>query len=182
MAVVTPSETVIHSGWRNEHKVVVDLDDDGERGEMQWYLDTGASNHMTGNASIFSELNPGVLGSVRFGDGSLVEIAGRGTVLFASKDGGHRAFHDVYHIPRLRSSILSIGQLDEHGCKIEIEDGILLMWDRATRELLAKVRRTPNLLYILPLRPTPPVCLAAMYGDEEWKWHARFGHLGFQAL
>jgi hypothetical protein len=21
-----------------------------------------------------------------------------------------------------------------------------------------------------------------MYGDAEWKWHARFGHLGFQAL
>jgi hypothetical protein len=95
MAVVTPSETVNHGGRRtehvflNEHKVVAELDGDGERGEMQWYLDTGASNHMTGDASVFSELNPGVLGSVRFGDGSLVEIAGRGTVLFASKDGGH---------------------------------------------------------------------------------------------
>jgi hypothetical protein len=182
MAMVTPSETVIHGVNRvehvflNEHKVVADLDADGEHGEMQWYLDTGASNHMTGDAS-FSELNPGVIGSVRFG-----EIAGRGTVLFTSKDGGHRAFHDVYHIPRLRSSILGVGQLDEHGCKIEIEEGILRMWDRATRELLAKVKRTSNRLYILPLKPSPPVCLAASYGDEEWKWHARFGHLGFQAL
>jgi hypothetical protein len=116
----------------NEHKVVADLHGQEEEGEMQWYLDTGASNHMTGDAFVFSELNPGVIGSVRFGDGSLVEIAGWGTVLFASKDGGHRAFHDVYHIPRLRSNILSIGQLDEHGCKIEIDEGILRMLDRAT--------------------------------------------------
>jgi hypothetical protein len=27
-----------------------------------------------------------------------------------------------------------------------------------------------------------PVCLAASYNDDEWRWHARFGHLGFQAL
>lgn len=47
---------------------------------------------------------------------------------------------------------------------------------------MAKVRRTANRLYILPLKPTRPVCLATSYNDDEWRWHARFGHLGFQAL
>lgn len=32
-----------------------------------WVLDTGASNHMTGNRSVLSQLNEGVKGSVRFG-------------------------------------------------------------------------------------------------------------------
>ena len=45
-----------------------------------WFLDTGASNHMTGCRSWFSELNESVIGTVKFGDGSLVEIKGRGDV------------------------------------------------------------------------------------------------------
>jgi hypothetical protein len=49
-----------------------------------WFLDTGASNHMTGYRSVFAELDMGVTGTVKFGDGSVVEIQGRGTVLFAS--------------------------------------------------------------------------------------------------
>jgi len=155
------------------------MEDGGDLGKLKWYLDTGASNHMTGDASIFSKLSHSVIGSMKFGDGSLVEIAGRGTILFESKDGGHRAFHDVYYIPRLRSSILSIGQLDETGYKIDIDDGVLRMWDKGSQELLAKVKRTPNRLYILPLKPTRPLCLAASYDDDEWRWHACFGHLGF---
>lgn len=50
--------------------------------DERWYLDTGASNHMTGTRSVFSKLDCQVKGSVRFGDGSVVEIEGRGSVLF----------------------------------------------------------------------------------------------------
>jgi hypothetical protein len=113
MAVVKPSVKTVHEAHRvehvylNEHKVLLDFDGDDEQREMKWYLDTGASNHMTDNYDIFSNYTHDVVGSVHFGDGSLVEIAGRGSILFKSKDGGHRAVHDVYHIPRLRSSISS---------------------------------------------------------------------------
>jgi hypothetical protein len=37
---------------------------------------------MTGTREIFSELNTGIQGTVRFGDGSVVAIAGRQTILF----------------------------------------------------------------------------------------------------
>jgi hypothetical protein len=52
-----------------------------------WYLDTGASNHMTSDKAQFSELNLSVGGTVRFGDGRTVGIEGQGTVLFELKDG-----------------------------------------------------------------------------------------------
>jgi hypothetical protein len=185
MAVVQPSMKTVHEAHRvehvylNEHKVLPDFNGDSEQREMKWYLDTGASNHMTGNTDIFSDYTRDVVGSVRFSDGSLVEIAGRGSILFESKDGGHRAVHDVYHIPRLRSSILSVRQLDENDSRIDIDDGVLHLWDRRNHELLAKVQRSLNCLHILPLRPTKPVCLAASYNDDEWRWHVRFSHLGF---
>jgi hypothetical protein len=188
MAVVQLSVKTVHEAHRiehvylNEHKVLPDFDGDDEQWEMKWYLNIGVSNHMTGNTDIFSDYTRDVVGSVRFGDGSLVEIVGRGSILFELKDGGHMAVHDVYHIPRLRSSILSVGQLDENGSRIDIDDGVLRLWDRRNHELLAKVQHSLNRLYILPLWLTKLVCLAASYNDDEWRWHAQFGHLSFQAL
>ena len=75
--------------------------------EQRWYLDSGASNHMTGYKASFSELDGDVTDTVKFGDGSRVAIQGRGTIIF--RNGEHRALTDVYYIPQLRSSIISIG-------------------------------------------------------------------------
>jgi hypothetical protein len=173
----TPREGV----FLDEPRAQVHLGAEGSTVEHKWYLDSDASNHMTGVRSAFTELDSGITGSVKFGDGSRVEICGRGTILFRCLNGEHRALTDVYYIPRLRSSIISLGQLDEHGCKIKIEDGVLFIRDQE-RRLLAKVRRTGNRLYLLDLKVEQPVCLAAQRTEEPWLWHARFGHLGFDAL
>uniref|UniRef100_A0ACD5TXY1 Uncharacterized protein n=1 Tax=Avena sativa TaxID=4498 RepID=A0ACD5TXY1_AVESA len=146
-----------------------------------WYLDTGASNHMTGDRRMFTALDETVTGTIKFGDGSVVEICGKGSVMFMYKNKGHRVLTEVYLIPRLRSNIISIGQLDEIRCKTVVEDGMMCIFD-PERLLLAKVRRSPNRLYRLPLETTSPVCLLAKGDDAAWRWHARFGHLHFRAL
>lgn len=46
-----------------------------------WYLDTGTTHHMTGQRAFFSNLDPGVRGSVKFGDTSAVEIKGVGSIV-----------------------------------------------------------------------------------------------------
>ena len=50
--------------------------------EQWWYLDSGASNHMTGSKDSFSELDGDVTGTMKFGDGSRVAIQGHGTIIF----------------------------------------------------------------------------------------------------
>jgi hypothetical protein len=92
---------------------------------QRWILDTRATNHMSGVRSAFTEINFGVRGSIKFGDGSVVEIEGRGTILFLGKSGEHRWLQGVYYIPKLRENIISLGQLDEGGCTIIIKQGVL---------------------------------------------------------
>ena len=81
------SPTTGEQVFLNEERAHVELRKSATDTDAAWYLDTGASNHMTGDASVFAELNEKVSGMVRFGDGSLVDIRGRGTVMFAMDDG-----------------------------------------------------------------------------------------------
>jgi transposase InsO family protein len=162
----------------NEEKVIPKLT--GSQ-ESSWYLDSGASNHMTGNPDKFAELDRTVHGKVRFGDGSAVEICGRGAILMQCLTGEHRVLSDVYLIPRLKSNIISLGQLEENGCKYTGEDGVMTIWDKS-RKVLARVPRTRNRMYILKIQPAEPVCLLSHADEDAWLWHMRFGHINFRSL
>jgi hypothetical protein len=98
-----------------EEKVFAQIDKEEKKECRRWVLDTGATNHMTGCQSAFSDLDQNIHGTVRFRDGSVVQIKGMGTILFQCKNGEHHAFVGVYFIPRLTTNIISVGQLDEGG-------------------------------------------------------------------
>jgi hypothetical protein len=87
----------------------------------------------------------------------------------------------VYYILKLKSNIISLGQLAERGCEIMLKDKFLWGYDYE-RKLIMKVERAENRLYILNLDRVDPICLMSSMEDSAWKWHARYGHLNFQAL
>ena len=96
---------------------------DEQHEHRRWVLDTGATNHMTGVRSAFSELDSRIYETVKFDDGFVIEIEGRHTILFISKGGEHRKLIGVYFIPRLKANLVSLGQLNEVGCFISIKRG-----------------------------------------------------------
>jgi hypothetical protein len=143
-----------------EKKVVAQLEGGAGRDVGLWYLDTGATNHMTGAREIFTELDTNINGTVRFGDGSVVPNKGRGTILFEVKTGEHQRLFEVYNIPRLMANIVSLGQLDEKGCKVDIEHGLLHVLDEQ-RRLVVRVWRSSARLYQLRMVVVRLVCLLA---------------------
>jgi hypothetical protein len=122
-----------------EEHVYVVLGDEGDKEPCQWVLDTGASNHMSGAWAAFSGINGRTIGTVRFTDGSVVFIEGVGTMVYEGKNEEHRTLTDVYYIPRLQTSIISIGQLDECRYEIGIRGGVLSLRDENQR-LLARIQ------------------------------------------
>lgn len=105
----------------NENNVTPKLLTDGKAKSISsnvWHLDNGASNHMTRDREKFMELNEKITGIVRFGDGSAVEIKGKGLIIFKCKNGEERMLSEVFYIPSLCSNIISLGQLSEEGNKI----------------------------------------------------------------
>jgi gag-polypeptide of LTR copia-type/Zinc knuckle len=82
------------------------------RSETVWYLNTGASNHMSGHKNLFVEMEE-IAGTVSFGDVSKVEVKDKGKIKFIQKNGSTGIIEDVYFIPEMKSDIISIGQLME---------------------------------------------------------------------
>jgi hypothetical protein len=131
-----PSETGMtrHVVHLHEEKVFpLDRDDDSN----VWVLDTGASNYMTGHHEALASLDTTVCGTVHFGDGSLVEIEGISSGMLQMKRVGHEVLIEVYFIPKLKSSIVSLGRLEEGGCEIVIRKGFCNVYD-AEHTLLAR--------------------------------------------
>jgi hypothetical protein len=124
----------------HEEKVFTHLDEEKERDAGTWVLDTGVTNHMFGCWAAFTKIDTMVLSTVHFSDDSVAWIDGRGTVAFMCRNSESQSFHDVYFIPRLTTNIVSVGQLDEIGYKIDI--GTCMMKIREPGGvLLVKVKR-----------------------------------------
>nr|GEX10865.1 zinc finger, CCHC-type [Tanacetum cinerariifolium] len=149
--------------------------------DSQWYLDNGASNHMTEVRKHFKELDEKVRGKVRFGDGSYIKIKGKCSILIECDDEKQRIISHVYYIPSLKSNLLSLGQFTEICCKVVVEDDELRLYDMDNK-IFMEVKRQRNRLYKANLRIGTPVCLLANLKDDTWLRHARLEHLNFESL
>ncbi|KAL8153796.1 hypothetical protein V2J09_011556 [Rumex salicifolius] len=86
------------------HVLLADFETAGDTDQV-WYLDNGASNHMTKNLSYFVSIDRSISGKVRFGDDSRIDIKGKGTIALLNTDDKKKFLKDVYYIPDLRSNI-----------------------------------------------------------------------------
>nr|GEW49703.1 ribonuclease H-like domain, reverse transcriptase, RNA-dependent DNA polymerase [Tanacetum cinerariifolium] len=116
-----------------------------------WYIDNEASNHMTGVRKHFKKLDEKVSGKLRFGDGSYIEIKGKGSILIECDDEKQRIILHVYYIPDLKINLLSLGQFTEIGCKVVMKDDELRLYDMDNK-IFIKVTRQRNRLYKANLR------------------------------
>lgn len=136
---------------------------------------------MTGHLSKFDKLDESVVGQVKFGDGSIVQIRGKGSITFKCKNGETRTLSEVYYIPALRNNIISLGQLAEEGYNVVMKGEYL--WVREQQgDLLMKVKRSVNRLYKIIIYSGEIQCLMSHYEDESWLWHSRLGHVNFKAM
>ena len=62
-----------------------------------WLLDSGCSNHMTGNKSLFSSLDSFVVTNIKLGDDFLVLAKGKGTIPVFTKKNENKFIHEVLY-------------------------------------------------------------------------------------
>ncbi|KAE8721075.1 hypothetical protein F3Y22_tig00016885pilonHSYRG00007 [Hibiscus syriacus] len=141
----------------------------------------GTSNHMCGRKDIFVELDESVSENVSFGDDSTIAVKGRCNILIHLKDGRHQFISNVYYVPNIKSNILSLGQLEEKGYDIHMNNYNISIKDDKNN-FIAKVPMSNKRMFLINIQNDVAKCLKACYKDASWLWHLRFGHLNFGGL
>ncbi|XP_006392748.2 uncharacterized protein LOC18010455 [Eutrema salsugineum] len=151
-------------------------------GKGVWFLDSGCSNHMTGEKSWFTELNEDFKHSVRLGNNTRLAVEGKGKIRFEA-EGIVQVITDVYYIPNLSNNLLSIGQLQEKQLKFVIENGTCRIFHRQ-RGLIMETKMTLNRMFLIYAKekPVSEKCLKVEEEDLGSLWHRRLGHLNNMSI
>ncbi|XP_062541545.1 uncharacterized protein LOC134209564 [Armigeres subalbatus] len=144
-----------------------------------WYVDSGASCHMTNNVTFFTTfarkngpsvvLKDGkVLKTTGCGYGTLREVNGSGNVIYVK-------LSDVLLVPSLTSGLVSVDKLTSKGFTVEFDDSGCDIRDKTGKVVVVGERA--GSLYRLQLgevsrkveeKAHNPLC--------QHQWHRRFGH------
>ncbi|KAH9668818.1 hypothetical protein KPL70_021529 [Citrus sinensis] len=79
---------------------------------------------MTSRREWFYTYKPISGGSVYMGDDNALEIVSVGTIKIKIFDGTIHTIEEVRHVKSLKINLLSLGQIDNLGCKTHVENGI----------------------------------------------------------
>jgi len=102
-----------------------------------WYLDSGCSKHMTGEASQLINLKWKSAGFVTYGDNNRGRILGVGDI----GSGNKVIIKDVLLVEGLKHSLLSISQLCDRGYKITFEPEQCIIADSESTETVLVGKR-----------------------------------------
>jgi hypothetical protein len=110
--------------------------------EEVWFLDSGCSNHMSGNKDWFIEMDEQFRHSVKLGNGAKMMVMGKGSVKLVTA-GLTQVVRDVFFIPELKNNLLSIRQLQEKGLAIVMKDKACKIY-HPTRGLIMQTLMAAN--------------------------------------
>ncbi|KAF7143753.1 hypothetical protein RHSIM_Rhsim05G0128700 [Rhododendron simsii] len=98
-----------------------------------WYVDSGASNHMTFSSAQLANIKP-YMGNLQIqtANGEVVPIKAMGDIPHTLP------LHNVFHTPRLASNLISVGQLVDDNCNVSFSKSGCIMQDQASGKVIGK--------------------------------------------
>eukprot|EP00253_Pinus_taeda_P025032 PITA_25032 len=158
-----------------------------------WFLDSGCSNHMTGNITLFSALDQSLKSQVTLWTDSKIFVMGKGEVKIFTKKGEKKTIADVYYVLGMKCNLLSIGQLVQKGYNVFFVNDVCTIMDRApNKRCISEVKMTRNRMFPLRIRAdlknkeviaaVTQEAFQSMPKNENWLCNLRFGHLNFGGL
>jgi hypothetical protein len=149
-------------------------------GNNDWYFDSGASSHITGNAGNLtklyspSKLNPS---HIVVGNGSFLPIYSVGSTTLTSRPFN---LERVLYSPSIIKNLISVRQFTiDNSCSIEFDPTGFSVKDLATRRLIMRSNSSGPLYPFFGASPHGHTAFTISTSDL---WHRRLGHPGRQSL
>ncbi|XP_042391858.1 uncharacterized protein LOC121982918 [Zingiber officinale] len=141
--------------------------------ENIWYVDSGCSNHMSGNKKMFVDIDESFSSEVKIGDGKALKIIGKSAVSIQTKEGKDNIIKDVLYVPELTQNLLSVGQLLQKNYKVEFNNDHCVIIDKQKKLTMARIKMSQNKVFPLNLPLAEKVALQSMTDGDHKIWHLR---------
>jgi len=154
------------------------LQEQSSSGKLMWYLDSGFSKHMIGEASQLINLKWKPAGFVTYGDNNQGRILGVGDIGSENKV----IIKDVLLVEGLKHSLLSISQLCDRGYKIIFALEQCIIVDSKSTKTILIGKRISNVYTLNVSSIIPSMNSLLSRDDESWLWHRRLEHIDMHHL
>lgn len=162
--------------------------------KIEWCLDSGSTTHMCVEKTKFEKIE-NVCKTLNLANSESTNITGTGNVRMAVSNGEKEKtmnFEKVYYVPDLRSNLLSVSKITDHGYEVNfrIKDAIIT---GKNGEIIFRADRVGDLYYVRKDKNTVNkisnvmrrnnVTMFANHAKSEIdEWHYKLGHLNKQDL
>ena len=144
----------------------------------KWYIDSGCSKHMTGDASKFTHISPKKSGHVTYGDNNKGRILGVGKIGTNSSN----SIENVLLVEGLKHNLLSVSQLCDKGYLVSFDSQKCLIEHKHDINIKHVGHRVNNVYMIdLSIKQENNHCFLSK-DDDPWLWHKRIAHINMDHL
>ena len=143
-------------------------------------LDSGCTNHMTGEEDIFHSLQlTQEAQEIVFGDSGKSKVIGIGKIPISDQ----QSLSNVLLVDSLSYNLLSVSQLCGMGynCLFSDVDVKILRREDSSLAFTGRLKGKLYLVDFTTSKVTPETCLVAK-SDKGWLWHRRLAHVGMRNL
>ena len=144
-------------------------------------IDSGATNHMTGDEGKFASLEhyDKPTEKIIYGDNGHGDVIGMGKIAISTSN----SIEDVYHVKDLGYNLLSVSQLCEKGYNCLFTNEGVTVSRRVDSSIVftGQLRGKLYLVDFTKAKVEPKACFMAKT-DVGWLWHRRLAHVGMRNL
>ncbi|RDX85071.1 hypothetical protein CR513_33793, partial [Mucuna pruriens] len=139
---------------------------------------------MTGNKEWFSKMEEGFCKTIKLGNDTTMVVVAKGSIR-VQINGITQVISDVYFVLELKNNLLSLGQLQQKGLAILIQNGTCKVFHSDKGLIMHTSMRGNRMFYLTTFAaPKDPMCLQVeVVSEKETQlWHFHFGHLNYKGL
>ena len=143
-----------------------------------WLLDSDTTFHVSPNSEGFSDYSSDAGGTVRLGNEQECTIVGINEIPIQLPNDNTVTLHQVWHVPPLKRSLVSIGMLDKDGYIATLSDSSWMI-NRGNMKIWGGYKYT-NLYPLMAINLEGFVNLAESCDSN--LWHGRLSHMSQTGL
>ena len=148
-----------------------------------WYLDSGATHHVSGDPSNFSSMHPISGPQIRSARGQSHNVTGVGNVDIQVPSGEIKTISSVLYTPGITKNLLSVGSLtDQHKTLVFRDTGCFVIDNNSLKIEAFACRENKKGLYRLQGESLKLEVNSLQLRSQAVMWHKRLGHFHFKGL